>query len=134
MSADTTTTGRPAAPRDERPVAVGITDLEVTFATDGGDFFLEGTTVEQAGEAVGRRLQLRLVHDPEQPDAGARQLCQRAQILHPVSRKPGVGPAGGVNDAHGAAHDGDRNANRGHGARRPAAKFWAGIQIIAVVE
>ncbi len=54
MSADTTTTGRPAAPRDERPVAVGITDLEVTFATDGGDVAaVQGVTLDvRAGEVL----------------------------------------------------------------------------------
>ncbi|MBF4599696.1 ABC transporter ATP-binding protein [Frigoribacterium sp. VKM Ac-1396] len=54
MSADTTTTGRAATPRDERPVAVGITDLEVTFATDGGDVAaVQGVTLDvRAGEVL----------------------------------------------------------------------------------
>jgi len=54
MTADTTTTGRPATPRDERPVAVGITDLEVTFATDGGDVAaVQGVTLDvRAGEVL----------------------------------------------------------------------------------
>ena len=53
MSADTTTGGRSAA-RDERPVAVGITDLEVTFATDGGDVAaVQGVTLDvRAGEVL----------------------------------------------------------------------------------
>ncbi len=94
----------------------------------------EGPPVEQPGERVGRGLQLRLGHDPEQADARARQLGQRGQVVdaivfHLLSRL-----TRGVDHAHRAAHDGHRHAERREAALGAVAQLRAGVEMVAVGE
>ena len=100
----------------------------------GGHLLGEGAAVEQPGQRVGRRLQLRLRHDPEQADPGAGQLGQGGQVLNLGVLHLGLGLVGGVDDAHRPPHDGDRDAEGGNAPLRPVAQLGAGIEMVAVAE
>ena len=83
---------------------------------------------------VGRGLQLRLRHDAQQTDAGAGQLGQGGEVLNLGVLHFGVRLVGGVNDAHGPAHDGNRDAEGGKAALGPVAKLGTCIEMVAVPE
>ena len=76
-----------------------------------GHLLGEGAPVQQTGEGVRRRLQLRLGHHPQKTDPRARQLGQRRQVLDLRILHLDQGLVGRMNDADGPTHDRHRDAD-----------------------